>query len=45
MRVCTVVAADVADMEVVETCQWLRAAGFPQYARIYEGDGNLLVFL
>lgn len=27
-----------ADTEVAEACQWLRAAGFPQYARMYEGE-------
>ena len=26
-----------AEIEAAETCQWLRAAGFPQYAQMFEG--------
>lgn len=26
-----------AEIEAVEACKWLRAAGFPQYAQMYEG--------
>lgn len=27
----------VAELEAKEACKWLRAAGFPQYAQMYEG--------
>lgn len=27
----------VAEIEAAEACKWLRAAGFPQYAQMYEG--------
>lgn len=27
----------IAEIEATEACQWLRAAGFPQYAQMYEG--------
>ena len=27
----------VAEIEALEACTWLRAAGFPQYAQMYEG--------
>ncbi|TDG46356.1 hypothetical protein AWZ03_007245 [Drosophila navojoa] len=27
----------IAEIEAVEACKWLRAAGFPQYAQMYEG--------
>lgn len=27
----------VAEIEAQEACKWLRAAGFPQYAQMYEG--------
>lgn len=26
-----------AEIEATEACKWLRAAGFPQYAQMYEG--------
>ena len=26
-----------SEIEAVEACKWLRAAGFPQYAQMYEG--------
>lgn len=26
-----------AEIEAIEACKWLRAAGFPQYAQMYEG--------
>lgn len=26
-----------AEIEAKEACTWLRAAGFPQYAQLYEG--------
>nr|KAF7427589.1 hypothetical protein H0235_007283 [Vespula pensylvanica] len=29
----------VAEIEAQEACKWLRAAGFPQYAQMYEGPG------
>jgi len=27
----------VTEIEAKEACKWLRAAGFPQYAQMYEG--------
>uniref|UniRef100_A0A1B0CDI3 Uncharacterized protein n=1 Tax=Lutzomyia longipalpis TaxID=7200 RepID=A0A1B0CDI3_LUTLO len=27
----------IAEIEAIEACKWLRAAGFPQYAQMYEG--------
>lgn len=27
----------VIEIEAQEACKWLRAAGFPQYAQMYEG--------
>lgn len=27
----------ISETEAVEACKWLRAAGFPQYAQMYEG--------
>lgn len=27
----------VAEIEAKEACEWLRAAGFPQYAQLFEG--------
>ncbi len=38
------VGADVADMEATEACSWLRATGFPQYARMYEGGWYMLFY-
>lgn len=29
-----------AEIETAEACKWLRAAGFPQYAQMYEGNSN-----
>lgn len=26
-----------SEIEVIEACKWLKAAGFPQYAQMYEG--------
>lgn len=28
----------LAEIEAKEACTWLRAAGFPQYAQLYEGE-------
>lgn len=28
----------VAEIEAKEACEWLRAAGFPQYAQLFEGN-------
>jgi len=28
----------VTEIEAKEACKWLRAAGFPQYAQMYEGE-------
>lgn len=27
----------ITEIEAAEACKWLRAAGFPQYAQMYEG--------
>lgn len=27
----------VSEIEAAEACKWLKAAGFPQYAQMYEG--------
>lgn len=27
----------IAELEAREACAWLRAAGFPQYAQLFEG--------
>lgn len=27
---------EIAELEAIEACKWLRAAGFPQYAQMYE---------
>lgn len=27
----------IAEIEAREACDWLRAAGFPQYAQLFEG--------
>ena len=32
----------VAEIEALEACTWLRAAGFPQYAQMYEGKAIVL---
>lgn len=31
------------EIEAKEACDWLRAAGFPQYAQLYEGRLSLQV--
>jgi hypothetical protein len=28
---------DLTELEALEACYWLKAAGFPQYAQSYEG--------
>jgi hypothetical protein len=28
----------ITEIEAAEACKWLRAAGFPQYAQMYEGE-------
>ncbi|XP_037812295.1 serine-rich adhesin for platelets-like [Lucilia sericata] len=35
----------LAEIEAVEACKWLRAAGFPQYAQMYEGKLIQINFL
>lgn len=30
-----------SEIEAKEACDWLRAAGFPQYAQLYEGRLSL----
>lgn len=32
----------VAEADAKKACHWLRAAGFPQYAQLYEGKQDLL---
>lgn len=39
-----IVSILIAEIEATEACQWLRAAGFPQYAQMYEGNKTNLVF-
>lgn len=29
------------EIEAKEACDWLRAAGFPQYAQLFEGNGGV----
>lgn len=29
-----------SELEAKEACEWLRAAGFPQYAQLYEGNSS-----
>ncbi|XP_026735701.1 rho GTPase-activating protein 7-like [Trichoplusia ni] len=31
----------IAEIEAAEACKWLRAAGFPQYAQMYEGESPM----
>ena len=31
------VVSSLLEIEAKEACDWLRAAGFPQYAQLYEG--------
>lgn len=31
----------ISEIEAIEACKWLRAAGFPQYAQMYEGKSHL----
>lgn len=33
----------ITEIEATEACQWLRAAGFPQYAQMYEGKEVVFV--
>lgn len=30
--------SSAAEIEAKEACEWLRAAGFPQYAQLFEGN-------
>lgn len=30
------------EIEAKEACDWLKAAGFPQYAQLYEGNTQFL---
>lgn len=32
----------LSELEAKEACEWLRAAGFPQYAQLYEGNPELI---
>uniref|UniRef100_A0A672QD03 StAR-related lipid transfer protein 13-like n=1 Tax=Sinocyclocheilus grahami TaxID=75366 RepID=A0A672QD03_SINGR len=32
----------IFELEAKEACDWLRAAGFPQYAQLYEGNPELI---
>lgn len=31
----------LTEIEAKEACDWLRAAGFPQYAQLFEGNGHV----
>lgn len=31
----------ISEIEAIEACKWLRAAGFPQYAQMYEGKCHI----
>lgn len=31
------------EIEAIEACKWLRAAGFPQYAQMYEGKFDIFL--
>lgn len=33
----------VTEIEAQEACKWLRAAGFPQYAQMYEGESRIFL--
>lgn len=33
----------VTEIEAKEACKWLRAAGFPQYAQMYEGEYIIII--
>lgn len=33
----------LSEIEAQEACKWLRAAGFPQYAQMYEGECHFLM--
>lgn len=33
----------VSEIEAKKACDWLRAAGFPQYAQLYEGESCFLL--
>lgn len=32
------------ELEAKEACDWLRAAGFPQYAQLYEGKAAWFIY-
>jgi len=34
---CQYLFLSLTEIEAKEACTWLRAAGFPQYAQLYEG--------
>ena len=35
----------LSEIEAKKACEWLRAAGFPQYAQLYEGESCLLLLI
>lgn len=35
----------LSEIEAKKACDWLRAAGFPQYAQLYEGESCLLLLI
>lgn len=41
----TLVLCFLTEIEAKKACDWLRAAGFPQYAQLYEGGSCLLTLL
>lgn len=45
MSVPNLSAVKITEIEAGEACKWLRAAGFPQYAQMYEGKRVILAVL
>lgn len=41
-RMLRLVLCFLTEIEAKKACDWLRAAGFPQYAQLYEGESCLL---
>lgn len=37
--------SSLSEIEAIEACKWLRAAGFPQYAQMYEGKFSIELFI
>lgn len=41
INIFNVISLWFTEIEAVEACKWLRAAGFPQYAQMYEGEYHI----